>query len=85
MEDGELAVAAPVLAVSDVRKVYQMSEVHVEALRGMDLSLAAAEPVALLGPSGRGEVDLAEYHWRTRPADHRTRGVPRRRLDVGRR
>jgi putative ABC transport system ATP-binding protein len=48
----------PVFAARALTKVYQMGEVTVRALRGVDFDLFAHELVVLLGPSGSGKSTL---------------------------
>jgi len=45
----------PVITVSDLTKVYQMGDVKVHALRGVNLSIEAGEFVSVIGPSGSGK------------------------------
>lgn len=54
----EVAAAAPVFRAQGLTKTYHMGDVHVRALRGVDLALERGELVVVLGPSGSGKSTL---------------------------
>ena len=61
----------PILRLRDVRKTYATGAAEVEALRGVSLDVRAGEYVAVMGPSGSGQVDADAHPRLPRRADQR--------------
>ena len=48
----------PIIRIQSVHKVYDMGEVQVRALRGVDLEILEGDYIAIMGPSGSGKSTL---------------------------
>ncbi len=58
LEDPGTVAVAPLLQATGVTKTYRTGASAVQALRHLDLSVAAGELVAVMGPSGSGKTTL---------------------------
>jgi putative ABC transport system ATP-binding protein len=50
--------AGPIIRIEAIQKIYQVGEIEVRALRGVDLEIEEGSYVAIMGPSGSGKSTM---------------------------
>ena len=70
----------PIIQVQNLRKIYRVGKVDVEALRGVDLSVEQGEFLSIVGPSGSGKSTLFHVIGGLTPASSGTVRVDNRDL-----
>jgi putative ABC transport system ATP-binding protein len=52
------SIAPTIIKANKIKKIYHTGQLHVEALGGIDMTVAAGEMIAIMGPSGCGKTTL---------------------------
>jgi putative ABC transport system ATP-binding protein len=53
-----MTISSHIIRVSNVTKTFRMGKINVQALKGIDLEVAAGKYISIMGPSGSGKSTL---------------------------